>query len=448
MTDLEKKEAMRRKRVKQILDAQAATLAGLEKSQTEMKAQIDELRKVSKSVEELASAVKSIDTKSIMLEVERLKAGHNATIRNIQRSSAYAIPGAEDLAPKFSLLKAIISAKTNGQKFGDTVEFELMKQARAKASQVMGVDGDGGWFVPDQVIPDVIASIYRKSVLLDLAGDGQTRVSVIDGLSGAKVRIPKFKKGVIAYWQGEFDDATLSKVGTGEISMTPRKINALTRLTEEQQRFAAYGFETMLRNDMVRALAEKVDYTILYGSGQGDQPEGVTKLGINTYTAGSSATAHAKLDYAGLSNMDLLIEEADLQEDSTFATISSPAYFRYLANLRVLNYSGQAEEDASFLAGLPPITRARLAEIIGSFDKTTGIASNKNVGDGQAKATDVFRGNWGEVLVGRWSGIEVVTENGYDIVNDSRLVKMRMYMDVGSRYPKAISWCANAKARA
>lgn len=440
----------RKARAQEFVKATTQRLAGIEESQKKMTEEVTALAKA-------VGVFKDLDIKKLLNEVEMLKAGQASVIKNIQRGgmSTFNVPGAECLAGKFSLIKAIRSVLSGGKHYGDSEEWALMQEVRKKSAAVIGVDSDGGWFVPDQVIPDVIAAIYTKSVLLDLAGDGQTRVSVIDGLTGGKVRIPKFKSGVIAYWQGEVDESSITKATVGEVNIEPKKLNALTKMSEEQMRFASYGWETLLRRDMVRAISGKIDQAILYGQGNANEPKGVWKFDEKQrYYAETSSTAPpggtpvgGVLDWTGLSNMDLLIEEADMDMDATFATISSPAYFRYMANLRTLNYSGQAAKDAPYLAGLPPITQARLRDLIGDYGRTTKITSTKSL-NSVAKFTDVFRGNWGEVLVGRWSGIEVVTENGYDIINDTRIVKLRLWMDVGCRHEKAIVWCADAQARA
>ena len=437
-------------KAKEFLKKQAERMAELEKKQSEL---VAEVTKAVKAVNDIAPSLelfKHLDIKKLLSDIESIKAGHTQIVRNIQRNSAFKIPGAEDLAGKVSLIKMITAAKTGGKMWGDTQEWELMKQAKEKAAQVIGTGSDGGWFVPDQVIPDVIASIYRKSVLMDLAGDGATRVSVIDGLSGSSVNIPKFKRGCIAYWQGELDDAIVSAATVGQINMKPKKLNCLTRLSEEQQRFGGFGFENLLRQDMIRAMAEKFDMTILTGKGRNDEPEGIQKLGVQRYWAGGTSnhtvagTNGAVLDWSGLSNIDLLIAQKDLNKDSSFATISNPAWFTYLSQLRVLNFSGQDPATADYLAGLPPLTLARLAELIGPFGTTTGITAGQTI-NSIAKYTDVYRGNWAEVMVGRWSGIEVVTEDSFNIVNDSRMVKLRMYADIGIRYKDAIVWCSDAQ---
>jgi HK97 family phage major capsid protein len=440
-----KETKTKQRAAREVLEEAVKNLAGIEATTEEHTTTI---KSISDELTEIKSELEAFDVKRILSEIERIKAGYDDVTRGIQRATGLTVSGAADYSKDFSLIRAIVSAKTNGKKFGDTQEFELMKQYRERAAQVMGIESDGGWFVSDEIIPEVIGAIYRKSVLVDLQGDGVTRARLITGLTGASVSIPKFNGGAIAYWGGELDAAAVTAAKTGNINMRPRKLNCMIRLSDEMQRFQAFAFETYLRQDMVRSMSQEMDRAMLFGTGGNDEPEGITNLGIQQYIAGGDAAVHAELDWSGLSEgMDILIEEADLEEDDTFATISAPRYFKRISNLRTLNFSGQ-DSGQPYLAGLPPLTQARLTELIGDFGRTTAIASNKDVGDGASKATDVIRGNFGEMLVGRWGGLEVVTEDGYDITDDSRLVKIRGYADSNIRYEKALVHCPNAKARA
>jgi len=442
---VEERRKLRIARQKEIADR----FSTMENSQKEMKATIE------KQNERLAQYEK-LDIKSLLEEIERLKEGSSQIRRAIRRSrTGLYVPGIEDV-DNFSLIRAIVSAKTSGKVYGESSEWKIMQEAREKAGQSLGTDAEGGWFVPDQVIPEVIEAIYRRSVLINLAGDGTSRVTTLDGLTGGRVRIPKFKKGTVAFWQGEGDATTISNVNTGEVTMTPKKLAVLAKMTEEQMRFSAYGFEALLRQDMVRAAAQELDRTVLFGKGNDNEPRGIVNLAnVQKFWAETGSTTKPAspvgglLDWTGLSKVDLLIEEQDLEFDGSFATISSPAFFRHIAMLRNLNFAGQASTSAGYIAGLPPVTQARLADLIGSFGKTNNISSVKDF-NSVLKFTDVFRGNFSEILLGRWSGLEIVTDDGMsgdNFIRDVRLIKLRLWADIGSRHDEAIVWVQDAQAR-
>ena len=422
---------------------------------------------------------KDVDIKSVLTEVESLKATSQMlakAIANNKHSGLY-IPGLAEDAQKntFSIIRSMRAIKEYGkragkdefEKAGAGYEWEVFEAARAKASttgQVVGIDEQGGFFVPDQVIPEVIAAIYRRSVLIDLAGDGMTRVSVIDGLVGGTVKLPKFRGGVVAHWVGEKDPFVESFATVGRVTMQPKKLGVLVRLTDEMLRFGSFGFEGLLRNDMNKAVAEKVDSTILYGKGTDNEPRGIFRMpvddgtleregnGIILFSAETGAPVtdpdgktwtSTEADFDVLDEMKGALEDRNIgADDDSFAFVSAPKYWRKLRQLKVSNFATQTT-DRPYLLGAPMLRDETLRGIIGDFDRSTMVPVTNKAGESIARGTlggdstsgDVVGANWNEVLFGRWSGLEIVTDDGKGtgFASDETLMKMRLYCDVGHR---------------
>jgi len=444
--------AMEKEAVKRLLENVEIMSKGLPEIREELKA-------LQAKVKEFAD----LDVSKALKEFERTKASMEQ-VREAIRSSkgGFYIPGLEDAGKKFSLTRAFIGAKTGDWK-GAEHEKEIFDQVRSKASHIIGNDSAAGLFIPDQVIPDVIAAIYTRSQLIDLAGDGRTRVSVLDGLTGIPAKLPKFNGGVIAYWLGEEDEYVESLVNVGNMSLTPKKLGILVRLTDEMRRFQSFGFENLLRADMTRAAAKKIDWTVLYGSGSENMPRGVVNWpGVGVYSAENGTStqpaspAGAALDFDGLDNMAGILEDADIDADSSFATISCPRFFRRMRQLKTDNYSGQTT-NRPYLIGVPMLPEARLRDVIGEFGKSTQLPTTNKPGASVAwtspqdvqKCTDVFQGNWANVLFGRWSGLEIADDGGLGkgFTSDHTYIKVRMYSDVGCRYEQSIVICPDAKVR-
>jgi HK97 family phage major capsid protein len=419
--------------------------------------------------------LKKADWKNVAEEIEKLRSTQEHVVKVIRthRGGLY-VPGLEDEAEEFSLTRCFIAAKYGNWEKVAPREWEVVKQVREKAAQSVGDDSLGGFFVPDQVIPDVIGAIYTASVMINLSGeDGDsTRVSVISGLSGANVKIPKFNGGMLAYWIGEEDDYTESQVTVGDVTLNPKKLGLLVKLTDTIRRLGALGFERLLRRDMVRAAAKKLDWTIMFGKGSSDMPRGIVNTpGIKIYStqsklvyttfaaaeAGNSGdwTGGDELDWDGLDSMHLALEEDNIERDGTDAFISSPRYWKRLKQLKVDSYEDQAVNRA-YLIGVPMIPDARLRDIIGDFGRSTQIPSGVKPGaslelpsaSGTAKFTTVFGGNLGEVLLARWGGIEIEDDagRGTGFISDHTLLKLRLYADVGVRQERALVVCPDARS--
>jgi HK97 family phage major capsid protein len=434
-----------------------------------------------KVLQEEFKELKGLNLTTVVQEVEKIRAGQEKLIKQIRSSKrGFYVPGIED--EEFSMLKAFIGIKTGKWK-GCEREHEILNAVRSKRSEVLakaaagsqnvGDDELGGYFVPDQVIPDVIAAIYTRSVFINLSGEGTTRVSVLEGLIGGNVKVPKFDGGLIAYWIGEEDAYAESQVSVGDMTMNPKKLGILVRLTDAMRRFQSYGFENLLRQDLIRAAAKKLDWTIAYGRGTDDMPKGIVHhQGIKIfsaeqgkiYTQAQVAAGSSPLDdwdggelgFDGLMDMELALEEDDISLDDSHTWISSPRFFHELKQMKIETTENQTDQ-FMYLMGAPYIPDSRLSGIIGPFDKSTQIPSDNLPGesvDGATdstaeKYTDVFGGNLSNVVLGRWSGIEIEDDDGKGagFTSDHTYLKLRMYADVGIRQERAIIVCPDAKVR-
>lgn len=442
-----------------------------------------------KALEPLVEGLKDLDLKKVVEEVDKLKAGQETIRKSIKtnRNSRGFVPGLEDADDEqFSILRALNAIGTKD--FGEAgYELEVMKEAKKQASQntvfnkraqQIGDDVVGGYFVPDQVMSDVIQAIYTRSVMVNLDGsDGTTRVSILDGLVGANVEIPKFEGGTIAYWVGEENAIAESFADVGNITMNPKKLGVLVRLTEEMRKFGAFGFEALLRNDIVRAAAKKIDESVIYGNGSNHAPRGImahpevslfmqqdtalvrAKTTLAAVQAGTGEFADlpgAEMNFDDLDDMQLLLEEDDIIMDSSFAWISSPRFFRRLRRQKVIHFSGQTTEQA-YLLGTPMITDEQLRASIGDFGTSNQIPTTNVPGEssgGQTtetdeKYTDLLGGNWADVLFGRWGGLEISDDAGRGVGFSSGVLNMKliMYSDINIRQPRSIIVASDVKVR-
>jgi len=439
-----------------------------------------------RGLEDMVGPLKDLDVAGIHTRMEKLHASQESLTRTIRNSkNGLYVSGIEDVKD-FSILRAML-----GRKYGDASkkwgnvgaeqEFEIIQAASAKlretfakANITMGDDVSAGSFIPDQVIPDVIGAIYTRSVFVSLEGEGQTRVSVIDGLMGGNVKIHKFEGGLVAAWIGEEDPYPASTVKTGTVTLNPHKLGVFVGITEEMRKFGGFGFEGLLSRDMVRAAAKKLDWTIAYGFSGDNAPRGIAKTkGIKLFSAQSGKfetydpsttnlanTTNYQADwqggefgYDGIDNAILALEEDDVVVDESFALVSAPRYFKRLKQLKAQQFSGQIAAGGAnipYLLGAPMIPDSRLADIIGAFDKSTQIKkglAGASVGAPTTltsptgdRFTDVFLGNFSDVVFGRWAGVEISDDEGKgagfstDVVN----MKLRLLGDVTNRQPRTL----------
>lgn len=455
-----------------------------------------------------------IDIKAVVEQVEKNKAGLETLTKRIRatKRGGFDLEGAEGMP--FSMHKTLLAvSRSNDRRYGGSHkqifeslgaghEFEVLKmvdrqrlnagpddhfrvfdeQSTTKAIQNISDDQLGGFFVPDQVAADIIGPIYTRSVFVNATGeDGDTsRVSVLDGIMGGRYDTMRFDGGVVAFWLGEQEKIAESVAKMGKMSLSPKRLGCLVMLTEPMRKFGANGFEALLRRDMTRAIAKKIDHAIAYGQGGDDEPRGIAKSTLNTATQvgikvfkalvtsgvdlGDVVDPTTVTDWDAfpvgietLDKMKLILEEDNVDADETFTYVSSPRFFSQLKNLKVEQFSGSQEQKSPFVLGPPMITDSKLRDIIGPFGKSTQIPTTAKPGasiEGPTdstddKCSDVFFGNLGEVLFGRWAGIEVTSDGATGKYFDQGIeqIKLVTYCDVGIRQARALGICPNAKVR-
>lgn len=456
---------------KEIARQLLGNLENLTKGHDELKAQ------VVKIVADMdATKQPIVEIKNVLTQFDALKAQFEAVSKTIKSNNARALgmPGAEDEMSKFSLVRTFLAIKSGDWKDAQ-FEKDTLDQAKARAQElqakgaaVADVGSRGGFFLPDMVLGDPIAAVYVASALINLdnKGSGTTRVSVIDGVPAASGSLPKVKGGSVSYWVGEEDKLAETMMEVGDITFNLKTLASLVRITQKMRDFAGVGFEKALMNDIFRGLVAKLDKTILYGTGTGNMPRGVANVkGVRKFSArtgevetsdpASAANVGGELDFDDLDEMVGVLEDDNFTVDSSAAFIFHPRYKRRVKRLRVQNYQGQTE-DQMYLLGLPRLPDARLAEIIGPFGTTTQIPVRSKPGKSagwptdstEEKFTDVFYGNWADVVLLRGVGMNVDSDagRGKGFASGHEYMKLYGYFDTVFRHPESLVMASDVRA--
>lgn len=435
----------------------ARAIAGTETANKTVEAQAKTIEELQKSVKEL----REVSVKSILEQVEATKSSVEAVARRIRQGAGPVSMGRSVEKGEFNLVGMMACAARGKALKGWEKEYEALKDynERIQSKGMITVDDEGGFFLPEQVLADVIAPFYRDSVFIALDGEGQTRASVVQGLVGETVRIPSVQKGAIAYHMGsEASKHVPSRIKAGAIKMTRRKVGVATVFTKEMvMNGNAQGFMNFTERDMTRALVELVDSSIMYGKGSDFEPLGLTNrpkirrfyaTDQKVYDAGlaPASITGGMFNFASTMRIDNALRRSNVPVDSSFATISSHELFTKLRLLRFLLFAGQDPASAPFLSMLP-LSDERLAEIIRPYAGTSMISATKEI-NGDQKYTDVVRGNLAEIVVGMWSGIAVGrSEEAGDLWwSDEEAVKMTFHYDTVVRHDESLIICPDADA--
>jgi len=328
------------------------------------------------------------------------------------------MPGLEEEKEKFSLFKALY-AISSGDWSQAQFEADVFRQTRDMATSP---DSSGGYLVPAQAIPELIEMLRTEAVVFQMGA------TLLDNLVGSPVELPKQTGGATAYWVGENTALTPSDAALGQLQLTPKSIGALVKLSNRLLRLSNPSAEQMVRADLARVVSLAIDLAALRGTGADGQPTGIANTsGINTK---GFSTATPNFDFFFDMEYELAVDNA-LRGKLGF--VFHPCVKRSLSKLKVAQFSG--DTGGEYI--IRPMDANALTNYIGyPFALTTQIPINLGAGTNE---TEIYFGNWQELIVGQWAGIEILPskEAGDAYAKNQTWIRIITDVDIGLRHPES-----------
>jgi HK97 family phage major capsid protein len=293
----------------------------------------------------------------------------------------------------------------------------------------------GGYIVPTQVLTQFFIELLRPQIVVEALG-----ATVLDGLEGSPVEIPRQIGGATANWIPENGLITDSDVTLGQINLQPRQIAAMVKLSSRLLRLSNPAAEGLVRNDMAAAIAEALDYAALRGSGSNGQPLGIANtVGINTVAIGTNG---GRFDYTIADQMrqELAVDNA-LKGKNGYCM--HPTVSGKLRRERIAQYSAQT--DGAYVT--LPMSDASLREQLGfDWKETTQIPTNLTKGSG-TDLSEVYFANWNELIVGMWLDMEMQASNqaGESFQRNQTWIKLTSEADIQLRHVESFCLVSDAQ---
>lgn len=162
----------------------------------------------------------------------------------------------------------------------------------------------GGVFLPEEMAQDVIELLRPATAVRRL------NPAVVPMAVGT-MRIPKITAGSSASYIGENANITPSQLGTGQLTLTWKKLAAMVPVSNDLVRYNSVGADTIVRGDIVRSMAQRENQAFLRDNGAAT-PKGLRYWAApaNVFFANSSVSlANTTTD---LGKIILKLEEANV----------------------------------------------------------------------------------------------------------------------------------------
>ena len=198
----------------------------------------------------------------------------------------------------------------------------------------------------------------------------------------------------------------------GSVTMSPKTLGAFTDVTRQLMIQSSLDVENLIRNDLAGSMAIAIDNAALEGSGSSGNPTGITNTtGINTVSLSSAAAP-------------------------TFA--------------EMVSMESAVAVDNALLGGLVYIVHPTNAGTLKTTTKDSGsgqfvLANNEINGypvvvSAQLTANNYVFGNMQDLLVGMFSGLDIVVDPYSNSTSGTVRVVALQSLDVNVRH--AVSFCA------
>jgi len=343
----------------------------------------------------------------------------------------------EDRARDFSLVRAI-----NAQ-LGEDVDAGFEREISSEVKRRSGRKFQG-IAVPDEFFHKrtlttggAAASLYpeqhRADMLIDLLRDqlvtGRLGATILNNLVGDQ-DIPKMTGGSAAQWVAEDGALTETDATVADVTMAPKTVGAMTSYSRRTLINAAPSIEQLVRNDLASTVANAIDLQALTGDGTGNTPTGV----INHTDAAELTLAGTDAGDRWAEILDFIatVQTANADLGTMGWTMNPKAVAKLRSTAKVTSGDGTVAsyvmEQPGNLAGYTAVPTAAMPTASGTPDTTT-----------------VIFGAWSQLMIGYWSGTDVLV-NPYESTAYSRgrvLMRVMRDVDVAIRHGESFAFASD-----
>ena len=268
----------------------------------------------------------------------------------------------------------------------------------------VGTATAGGNLVPTELLAGSFIDILRKRMAVMA-----TNPTMLTGLSG-NVSIPRMTSTSTAYFVGESGAPTESQQAFDQVNMTPKTIGAFVDYSRRLLLQSSIDVETMIRDDIAKVIATKLDNAAIYGSGSSNEPLGIkdtTGVGTSTITTFGTFAEYIALE------TDVAAANADVA--NMFYLINASARGALKSTEKATN-TGQFVFENNEINGYPAIVSNQLAN------------------------NDVLFGDFSQFVIGMWSGLDLTVDPYANATSGSVRIIALQDVDFAVKQPTAFSF--------
>jgi HK97 family phage major capsid protein len=371
------------------------------------------------------------------------KIGRAQTLAEAERAAPAVLTGRvgdgafEERARDFSIVKAI-RASLPADLGGGGVDAGFEREMSAEVSRRSG-RAFQGIAIPDAAFDverrtllagssaaDLIPNLHRADLFVNRLRDklicARLGATMIDGLVGT-VDVPRQTGSATVQWLGEDEAVTPSDPSFDDLTFSPHTVAALTSWSRRTMISASPSIENLIRADLAAVVASAIDAVALTGDGTSNRPTGITHSGAYEVPAGTALTWAEVLAFvAAVEGSNALDGSLGWALNTHVKTLLRSALVAAGTDSRMIM------TDPNSLAGYPAI----------STNALPGSAPSES----PAEAGTVVFGDWSSLMIGSYSGLDLLINPYLDGYYQRGRIAMRVMrdVDVKVRHPESFAF--------
>lgn len=300
-----------------------------------------------------------------------------------------------------------------------------------RAIYQVGTAGQGGNLVETDLLAESFIEVLRNMTVTSALG-----ATYLPGLVG-NVDIPRQISATGTYWVGESTALTEAEATFDKVSLRPKTIGALSKISRLMLLQATPAIEMLARRDLMSVGALAIDLAALSGAGTGGSPTGiVNQAGVGSVVGGA---AGANLSFDHIIQLQYATKFANAPQSSAGFALNSKS-IGYLATLKATTgqylwdpQGGLTNESPDRLKGRP-------------YAESQQLRSNLSKSTSNGICSELIYGNWQELLIGEW-GVTEIALNPYDstgFANGDVILRMFQTIDIAVRHGASFAVMSDA----
>lgn len=312
--------------------------------------------------------------------------------------------------------------KRSGQlgKPGITIPFDVLNRGHAKRDLTAGGSTTGSKLVETDLLAEDFITLLRNRMVINQLG-----VQTLTGLQG-NIAIPRQTGAGTTYWVAENNAPTEADQTIDQVSLSPKTVAAWTDISRRLLLQSSLDVESMVQSDLATILALAIQAAAIKGGGS-NQPTGILA------TSGIGSVADSSGNGSVVSWADVVaLETAIASANADVGTLA------YLTNAKV---RGKAKVTAKIGSTYPIFLWADGDTPLNGYRAavTNAVPSNGTVGTASGVCSDLIFGNFADLLIGMWGGLDLMVDPYSKSTTGAVRVVVMQDCDVAVRHPESFA---------